>query len=691
MQNVTPGTNRFDGGVYQGKGVGWPSGVDSFSHPIYLNELQLRWLENAVTQGGFVQTRPGYKGRMTFDTAVQGSAANDWWQAVEGPVVHPQMMVRFRPTNGLQQLVFAVSGSVFFSVINPDGTLTTPTWITSLQFNQDADLIVGVPCIQSATIVGGLYANNIAPRNLLIIQDGNSRAGIWDGLVGVHANPAKKIVIDSEGGTLYPEAWNQTRIGLWMAWSGNRLWVSNGPNVYASDLNDPTHFTEELQLQSLPVLTFEDDVTGMIDRGTSGTNRSQVVIFTSNTTETAWSGIQNRIPNEFGVGWAYTPDFRTKIFDSVGCVAGKSVIVHRGLLYWKSANGIVLFDSTQTVNSSQNLPPIDQEMAYSKMRVSPPSEAQDLTCAGRQGSYVFWSVPVGKTTNGRIYNGHTQVLDRQTTVVRSLGVGGAFQAGTTGWQGVWTGIRPVQWANARVGGQEVTYALSISSTGVIHIWQAFQANRADNGQRIPWIMETRTHAVQPTIFEFATIQSFRLMMDQIGGNVDVVGMWRGLRGNYHELLTTSITATPGSVFTPQAAYTPMRYNTPVQSFALQTRIVNSRQYKGIMDECNSQNVESKNPDSTDSAFSLAVRVVGRAAISAYQFFTLTEPQPTGGTGERPSGVVESGFNIVPQGGCPLHIDGVTPSYTALDTPQQTSVSPYQPAASMSLDYESPVT
>lgn len=688
MQNLPKGISRFEGGVYQGKGVGWPVGVNSFDHPLYVNELQLRWLENAVTQGGFVQTRPGYKTRLTFDIAVQGSAANEWWQAVEGPVVHPQMMVRFRPTNGQQQIVFAISGSIFFSIINPDGTLTTPQWITTLQFNPNADQIVGVTCIQSASIVGGLYVNNIAPRNLLIIQDGNSRAGIWDGLTGVHANPAKRITTDSEGGTLYPEAWNQTRIGLWMAWSGNRLWVSNGPNIYASDLNDPTHFTEELQLQSAPVFTFEDDVTGMVDRGTSGNNRSQVVVFTAATTETLWSGIQNRIPNEFGVGWAYTPDFRTKIFDAVGCVAGKSVIVHRGILYWKSAGGIVLFDSTQTVNSSQNLPPIDQEMAYSKMRVSPPSDALDLTCSGRLGSYVWWSVPVGKCTNGRIYNAHTQVLDRQTTVVRSISVGGAFQAGTTGWQGVWTGIRPVQWTNARVGGQEVAYALSISSTGAIHIWQAFQANRADNGERIPWFVETRTHPIQPTIFEYGTIQSFKLMLDQIYGNVSINGMYKGLRGRYHSLLNTTITATPGSVFTPLPGVTGLQF--PVTSYGVQSRVVNSKEYKGVMDECNSQNVESKNPDSTDAAFALAIQVTGRAALSAYQIFTLTEPQPTGGTGLRPTGVTETGFNIVPQGGCPSHIDGTTPDYTALDTPPQTAVSPYQPVASVSLEYEAPV-
>lgn len=695
MQTPPKGTVTIEGGVYAGKGVGWPAGLDSFSNPLYTNELQLRWLENAVIQGAFVQTRFGNKLRVTFDPTVEGSAANQWWQDVEGPIVHPQMMVRFRPTTGAEQLVFAISGSVFFCIISPYGELSTPQWITTLRFNKNADQLVAVPCIQSATIIGGLYANNIAPRNLLIIQDGANRAGIWDGFTGVHANPEKRIVVDSEGGTLYPEAWNQTRVGLWMAWSGNRLWIANGPNVYASDLNDPTHFTEELNLQSVPVFTFEDDVTGMVDRGTSGTSRSQVVVFTNYTTETLWSGVQNRLPAEgLGPGWQYTSDFRVKIFDAVGCVAGKSIIIHRGLLYWKSAGGIVLFDSTQTVNSSQNLPPIDQEMAYSKMRVSPPNQGADLTCAGRNGGFVFWSVPVGKSTHGRIYNGQTQVLNRQTNVVRSVGTGGAFQAGTTGWNGVWTGIRPVQWANARAGGQEVTYALSISSTGAIHIWQAFQANRSDNGHRVPWIVETRTHPVQPTIFEYATFSSFELLLDQIYGNVSVVGYWRGTRGTYHELLTTNITATPGSIFTPQAQFSPMVYGTDTASFGVQSRHVKSRQYKGALEgECQSRNVESEYSDATDVAFSLSIRITGRAALTAYTFEASTQTQPFGGNAKTATGVDENGFNIVPQGGCPEHISGTTPDYVANDIQQQLSASPYQPGALSSLgdDYESPVS
>lgn len=688
MEKPTAGQIQLQGGNYNGQSVGWPLGVDSFSHPLFVDPRQLRWMENAVTQGAFLQVRPGLVTRATFDTNVNDSAARSWWFSAGRPVVHPQMMVRFRPSGGGEQLVFAISGTVFYTNIASDGSLGPITRIPGFQFNRYADVLVGCRCVQTATIEGGVYKNNIAPRNLLIIQDGVNRAGIWDGSVGVHANPQKKVsVID--GNTLYPEAWNQTRIGLWMAWSGNRLFVFEGPNGYASDLNDPTHFTEELNLQSFPKFVFPEDVTGAIDRGTSGTTRSQVVVFTQSTTWTLWSGIQNRIPSNFGVGWAFTDDFQTKIFDAVGCVAGKSAIVHRGLLYWKSQGGIVLFDSSQTVNSTQNLPPIDSEMAYSKMRVAPSAEGIDLTCAGRFDNYVFWSVPVGRVTDGRRYCAQTQVLDRQTTVVRSSGVQGPFNGGTTGWQGVWTGIRPVEWASARVGGKERVYALSLDDSGAVRIWEAFQANRADNGHRIPWMFETRTHAAQPKIFEYAEFNHFRLLMDQIGGNVNVQGFWRGLKGTYHELLNQNITATPGTVLLPLPQFTPIVNNTMHESLALQSRTVVSPAHRGAT-SCGSQNVESIWDDAKDHAFSIAVRVTGRAAVSAYLMVVTSTPDTTdGGIQVGGTGVEESGFNMVPSGGCPSHEPGETPNYTAGELPQQLVSCPYIPAQTLTAEYNAP--
>lgn len=669
----------IEGGLDGARFAGFPEGVDSFSHPLSVRQTQLRWLENAVTQGGFVQTRPGFKTAFEFDVTTAGTEFNLWWVSAGRPLIHPQMMVDFVPSNGSPQKVFAVSGSVWFCPINTNGTLGIAKRITTLQFSPIADQLTGTLCTQTSDIVAGVYVNNLVPRNLLIIQDGINRAGIWDGVVGVTANPEKKVTTDADGNTLYDAAYNQTRIGLWSAWSGDRLFVFSGRLGFASDLGDPTHFTEELTLTSFPVMVFPDEVTGAIDRGTSGNNQSAVVVCTRTTTWTLFSGVRNRIPSAYGAGWANTSGWMTKIFSGVGCVAGKSMIVHRGLLYWRSLDGLVVFDSVNTVNSTQNLPIIDQEMAYSKRLVAPPNNpAGDLTCVGKRSSYVFWSMPVGPVTNGRCYCRHTQVLDRQTT-----------SFGTSGWQGVWTGIRPVEWSSIQVSAEH-TYALSMDMDGVVRIWEAFQANRADNNQRIPWMMETRLDRVQNSVFEYANFRHFRLLVDQVIGNLSIAGYWRGMRGKYHELLNETITATPGSILTPAPGFSEVVNSTPQYAFVAQTRTVISQDVRGVNDTCSSAGVESEYEDGTDHAFSLLLKMDGRGAIVAYRIAVDSRADNTEGRAVNNTGVDESGFNIVSAAECPQHIDGVTPDYELFEQPVQLALSPYQPVYDESSNYQSPV-
>jgi len=146
METNFPGRVQIPGGNYSGKGIGWPLGIDSFSHPLFVHELQLRWMENAVTQGAFAQVRPGYKTRLTFDTTETDSYARAWWTAAFGPVVHPQMLIRFSPSNSGEQLVFAVSGTVFYAQVASDGSLGSPVAMTSRSFNTVANHLVGCSC-----------------------------------------------------------------------------------------------------------------------------------------------------------------------------------------------------------------------------------------------------------------------------------------------------------------------------------------------------------------------------------------------------------------------------------------------------------------------------------------------------------------------------------------------------------------
>lgn len=660
MQNIPKGRINLDGGVADGKVVGFVDGVDSYSQPMMVKPTQARWLENAVTRGAIIETRPGFKTRFSF-TMATGSLFRQWWDSVGNPTLTAQMMQYFRSSTGQDQLIFAVSGSVWCATINPDGSLQTPFLISAADFYPYAPQLVGCSCVQTSTIMSGQYVNNITPRNLLIIQDGVNRACSWDGSSWQKFNPTKRVTTDTLGNTLFPAGYNETITGLWMAWSGNRLWVAQGNLGRASDLGDPTHFTEEMYQTSGGAWSFPARITAMIDRGISGTTNSQLIVTTRDTVWAMATGVQNRLPNSYGSGWVNTPNFQTKMFSAVGCVAGKSMIVHRGLLYWMSQDGIVVFDSSGTVFSTQNLPPIDQEMSYSKRQM-----AGDLStaCAGYRDSYVFWGVPVGPVMGGRPCNGHIQVLDRQTTVVHTLGLNGPFTYGTIGWQGVWTGIRPVEWATPDVNGTIRPYALSMDQDGTIRIWEGFQGNRADNGKPVPWQFETRQHPAAKTMFETSLFRHARVIIDQMLGNVTMQISWKGMRGIYHETLSsTFLTATPGGILAPTSAGQTFDNNSGGESYTVQNRDIVTPDLRGVDDKCQSAGVESPFYDNRDRAFSLLFQMTGRAAIIGYRIAVDEATDENEGDANPMS---ETGFHILPENDCPSFVDGATPTYNFAD-------------------------
>ena len=661
----------------------FPDGVNSYLEPQLLKNTQVRWAVNAVCKGGIWQTRPGYKTRITFD--ITQEPFKTWWESSGKPTIHPQFMVLFTPTNDVAQIVFGISGSVWTARALGNSWFSTPQQVVGLQFDPTVDQIAWAVCVKSSEMVNGV-PTPIAPRKYLMLQDGTSRAGFYNGTYGGHLNPAKLTQVDADGNTIYVSGYNQTRIGKWMAWSGNRLFVASGTQVFVSDINDPISFTEEMVLANVPVINFEDTITGMIDRGTSGLQQSQVWVFTRNSAWTIASGVLKRQPDlvsstgttYYSGGWQGTPDFVRKAFSGVGCVAGKSVTVHRGILHWYSQDGIVSFDSAGTVVSTQALPPMDTELAISKRRMSPDPT---MVCAGGRDSYALWSVPVGSTINGRAYNKQTQVLDKNTIPVQASG------GGIIAWQGVWTGINPVEWGTDVVLGETRTFALSMDNDGVARIWEGFQGNRSDNGHEIPWAIETKMHPVTDNPFVNSVFRFLALKLTQIRGNLNVRASWKGLRGQYDDILDTNVTAAPGSILTPTPEFFPFTNDTHSMNFRKQTRTIISENVRGEIEGCDAVGVESDKTDSIDCAFGLTLRFRGVGGLLAYRI--ATDAQADNTEGSVPES--ESGLKILPEpaGVRPESISGATPTYTAVDDTAAEAFTPIEPAF-IDEDYTAPV-
>ena len=639
--------------------IGFTDGVNSYVDPQFVGDTQVRWAENSVNKGGIWQTRPGFDSVLSLLYNASSGDFYNWWFNNGTPDVYPQFFTFFQPTNGNPQLLFGLSGAVFYCNINHDGTISNPVLIPQIKFSDKADQICAVNTVRTSTLQNGRVWVT-APQNILIMQDGVSRACYWDGVAAGTLNPVKKWKTDDQGNTIYVDGYNQTRLGLWMAWSGNRLWVANGTQVFASDLGDPLTFTDETVLVNIPSFNFPSPVTGLIDRGASGVQQNMLFVGTTTGIFTIQSGIQQRSQ------WISVADFQRKVFAGVGCVSHKSMINHMGLLHWYSDNGIVAFDSFGTVVSTQALPPIDSEMAYSKQQMS---GNRSGICAGSFDSYVWWSVPVAikpsnpeykATYRGRIYNGHTQVLDRIVMPVGfNISAGSSF--GSSAWQGVWTGLRPVEWATAVINGQKKVYCLSIDYDGVIRVWKAFNGNRADNNQPVSWTIETKSHAVTDGPFSKSVFRTFRLLMTQIYGGVTIEGFWKGLRGKYHQLLDTSVMATPGSVLLDNPDYTPIINATNHESFAKQTRDIRAKDNRA-QETCTSANVEDKDQDDIDRAFSLLLRFTGIGALKAYRITVDYNPDNTEGEVLDP----ETGQHILPEASCPEYVPNGSQDYSLVE-------------------------
>ncbi len=197
----------------------------------------------------------------------------------------------------------------------------------------------------------------------------------------------------------------------------------------------------------------------------------------------------------------------------------------------------------------------------------------------------------------------------------------------------------------------------------------------------------------PSVFDYSNFRSFRVILDQIKGNLRFSGSWRGMRSHYHEIMDIPITSTPGSVLAPFPEFSPVVNATEHSNFGLQSRTVISPDVRGPGGDCQAVGVESQFEDARDHAFSLLFKLTGRGALSAYRIAADQVPDNTEGEGNllKSTGVNETGFNIVSPSDCPRHIDGVTPVYVFADSPASETFAPYQPDSVELAPYSAPVT
>ena len=485
----------------------WVGGVNSLLYSAYLKPTEYAWATNVDNSGGIVQTRQGFS-RMPGLESLEAAP-----QLARG-------MTIFKGRGGTSEIIIARGSQLLHSQYPFNGTFTQLPGVSWRNTRGPVTFVTAIKSINRDAKGNEVFVD---PYPVLIIQDGQGRAVVWDGTTLVESDPGKRT-----GAFGIP-------VGLWGQWSGNRYWVAAGNHVHSSNLGDPTTFTEEDNISGGGILVMPDTVTAMAQTP----DFRNLLIFTGNTTTSVQSGITDRVT------WGSTNEFQKVIFPGIGCAAGKSIVSQYGMTWWYSHNGLIGMDQALNTYRSSRITYRDSEMARSKGNLN--SDVSGI-CCGSFGNYLTVSAPSGDTENA-----HTWILNQ--SVVPSSEYPGK-------WSGAWTGVRPVEWVTAVINGENRCFFLSndygIGAQGFsgeikyyTNVWESFIGERMDHStmpKPIQCVLETRTLGVSET---FKALDWVELELSEISGVVDLEVYFSGIRGGYVKIMDKRISATPGSFNGPE--------------------------------------------------------------------------------------------------------------------------------------------
>lgn len=585
-------------------------GADSYTNPQKLQFGEYVESMNTINRGGLPQTRPG---SLNYFTIPDGNF---------------QGFTLFKPANGIPNFVFMVDGKVYVSPF----PFISYTQLQNLQFSLTAKYAAWENCLKSTdyTPEGTLYYLD-NPYSVLVIQDGLTKAGFWDGTINRHLNPAPS----NQESTLPGK--DETPLGLWMKWSNNRLWVSRGNLIKASDIGNPLKFTETQYLNEARAFYLPGNCTGIVETS----DQQGIICFTDSTGTFIMSSIQDRTL------WLSTPNFQKTVLPNTGCVAPRSIVLQYGLIWWYSARGLMNQNDALRANITSRLDIQDNEMFSSKYNMS-----YDLSgiCGCSNENFLLQSIP-----NGDRYNTRTLVLDQAP-------FDGPEGQSANAWPSFWTGWRPIEWAKGVIEGEERVFFGSKDFDGKNRIWEAFRAEKTDNGVPITCYLMTREHLFGDR--DWKKFKYSEIEMREIVGDLSVAIYASNVRGAFQLMSTKEIVSSVGQVYADDL------YGEGAHVYAgcrPQTRLIKT-QNMSEPSECNAECVETEKRGLIDKAFSLMILWSGQAGLSSYRIFSEVYPEPYIGVCE----VNETGPRLLSDEGCGELSDFSTDSPFVLYTSSRTA-------------------
>jgi hypothetical protein len=582
----------------------WSLGCDSYTHFTRIGKGYVCWAVNIVNRGGVLQTRPGKK--LILNLPIAGV---------------PQGLCIFRPTPsyGMECLVFAVAGTIYMSRY----PFVDYQYVTGLVFDPYAPMIRFCAGKKVSTLnPDGTLQILSQPYNVLIIQDGVTAAGVFDG-----SHPTGYHIYGGAPGYGTP-------LGLHMCWSGNRLWVSRDESVFASDFLDPLTFSDSTYLATADNFQLPFPCTGMCETPDERT----LLAFCQTSIVSFQSQIADRTM------WQQVTDFQKIIVPDTGSVAPRTVYNQFGTSWFLSEFGFTNLNMAQGQAGTDRIPPKDIEMMRSKDNMG---ADRSMACGTAFADFAMLSVPSGSTGNR-----HTWIMDAapqsrlgsQITMFSPL-------MGTVSWAGVWTGTYPIEYATDIIQGETRCFELSkncaLLNGSHLNIWENFVGQRYDyNDTPIQCMAELRCFDMGTDLYKFRNVE---VDLSEIWGEVKFEIWYAGIRGNYVKICEKTIEAEigifePGLVIQYDANF---QTDTLLASWRPQIRTIRSEEVSGASEEntdfgplCGPESVYQQN---IDKGFQILFRWTGACGIRQVRIYADPYMEPRTGTCEADE---QAGVNII---------------------------------------------
>lgn len=581
---VKDGDTRFD------------RGLDSLSDLLSLPPGCYGWAVNMFNRGGVLQTRPGYNWKFTLPSGkLQGLSS-------------------FTPQIGKPVLVAFVDGIGYAS----NYPYTSFRRILGAYMSDSAEQVFTAQCVQTTQANPDGSITLILPKRVLMVQDGINPPAYFDG--------NKLTWLTGPG---------KTPQGTCMAWVGARLWVARGPLVFASDLGNPTSFTEQTYntLGGVQYFTLPGNCTGLAPLPGAPNNNTQLLAFTDSTTNMFQANILNRNL------WPNTANFQSVMFPTIGCVAPKSFAAVSGMLWWFSQLGTTRLDAAQASALTSRIFRFDRELTRSSYSMS-----HDVTkiCTGVFENFVLLSTPYASKLNK-----HTWVYDSSVNDLMSQSaVSYLTSAWSSEWSAVWTGVQPVEWASICVDGIQRIFCASIDSDTGNRVYEGFDKRKRDNETcDIPWSLESRGFTANSPL-----TKQFRFLhyaLSELKGQVNLRVSWAGVsRGRWKVISTPTFYSEEGNIVADRK----YGYSDPLYGLKSQSRVARTQDVQDMLqDKLSSAGIEglvehiSDNKETVDTAFNF--RIDGSGPCAVRHLVAFMDPKAPPDSGQRDE-IEKSGTHFV---------------------------------------------